>query len=230
MRCYEFMGERARALEHYEASSEVLLEELGTAPGPETRALYEELRRGEREGESTTAGSHFAAPPPEMSEARPNNLPLQLTPLVGREREVEEISERLRGEKARLLTLTGPGGTGKTRVALAAGAGLLEQFDDGVFFVALAAIQDPELVPSAIAGSLSVKESAEQPLMEAIKGYLRHKRLLLILDNFEQVLQVAPFVRGLVGTCPGLEVLVTSRIPLGALRGAGVPRASPDRT
>jgi class 3 adenylate cyclase len=153
-------------------------------------------------------------PPLRTIEASPNNLPLQPTPLVGREREVEEIAERLRSEEVRLLTLTGPGGTGKTRVALQAGADLLEEFDDGVFFVALAAITDPELVPSSIAGPLGVKESAEQSLVETLKSYLRHKHLLLVLDNFEQVLQGTPVVGELVGACPRIKILATSRIPL----------------
>jgi predicted ATPase len=97
-------------------------------------------------------------------EARPNNLPPQPTPLVSREREVEEIAERVRSGKARLLTLTtSPGGTGKTRVALAAGINLLEEFDDGIYFVALAAVQDPALVPSAIAGSLGVRRARSGP-------------------------------------------------------------------
>jgi predicted ATPase/class 3 adenylate cyclase len=147
-------------------------------------------------------------------EARPNNLPLQPTPLVGREREVEEISERLRSEEVRLLTLTGSGGVGKTRLALQVAADLLEQFKDGVFFVALATITDPELVPSTIAGPLGLKESAQQSLMETLKSYLREKDLLLILDNFEQVLEGAPVVGELVGACRKLQVLTTSRIPL----------------
>jgi predicted ATPase/class 3 adenylate cyclase len=153
-------------------------------------------------------------PPLRTLEGRPNNLPLQPTPLVGREREVSEIAERLGREEVRLLTLTGPGGTGKSRLALQAAADLLEEFDDGVFFVSLATITDPELVPSTIAGSLGLKEIAGQSLKETLEGYLRHKRLLLILDNFEQVLEGAPLVGELLGTCFELKVLATSRIPL----------------
>jgi len=144
----------------------------------------------------------------------PNNLPLQLTPLIGREREIDEVCRRLRSPEVRVLTLTGPGGAGKTRLALQTGADLLEEFEDGVFFVALAAIADPELVPSAIAGSLGLKESAGQPLEESLEAYLRKRKLLLILDNFEQVLEGAPVVGDLLGSCPELKVLVTSRIPL----------------
>jgi predicted ATPase/class 3 adenylate cyclase len=154
-------------------------------------------------------------PPLRTLEGRPNNLPLQPTPLVGREREVSEIAERLGREEVRLLTLTGPGGTGKSRLALQAAADLLEEFDDGVFFVSLATITDPELVPSAIAKPLGVKESPERSLEESLEAYLQQKRLLLILDNFEQVLEGAPLVGDLVSACPNLKVLATSRIPLG---------------
>jgi predicted ATPase/class 3 adenylate cyclase/Tfp pilus assembly protein PilF len=147
-------------------------------------------------------------------ERYPNNLPLQLTPLIGREREIDEVCKRLRSPEVRVLTLTGPGGTGKTRLALQTAADLLEEFEDGVFFVALAAIADPELVLSTIAGSLGIKESAEQALEESLEAYLQQKHLLLILDNFEQVLEGATPVGDLLGSCPKLKVLATSRIPL----------------
>ena len=215
MLSYARSGERGRAIEQYRSLLRVLREELGTAPGSETTALYEELRRGEASVEPAPAEAHHESPPRKTPAAKTNDLPLQPTPLVGRGREVGEVAERVRGGKARLLTLTGPGGVGKTRLAVAAGADLPEGFDDGVFFVALSAIHDPELVPSAIAASLGVKESAEQPLVETIKGYLHHKRLLLILDNFEQILEAVPVVKELVVTCPGLKILVTSRVPLG---------------
>jgi predicted ATPase len=113
-----------------------------------------------------------------------------------------------------LLTLTGPGGSGKTRLALQAGADLLEEFEDGAFFVALATITDPALVSSTIAGPLGVEESAEQPLMETLRSYLKEKHLLLVLDNFEQVLEGAADVGELLAVCPKLKVLATSRIPL----------------
>jgi predicted ATPase/Tfp pilus assembly protein PilF len=154
-------------------------------------------------------------PPLLTLDVHPNNLPSQPTPLVGREREVEEVAERVRSEEVRLLTLTGPGGTGKTRLGLQAAADLLEEFSDGVFFVALATITEPELVASTIARALGVKESAEQSLMESLENYLRDKRLLLVLDNFEQVLEGAPLVGELLGSCPKLKVLATSRIRLG---------------
>jgi predicted ATPase/class 3 adenylate cyclase/Tfp pilus assembly protein PilF len=153
-------------------------------------------------------------PPLRTLEGRPNNLPLQPTPLVGREHEVEEICRRLRSEEAHLLTLTGPGGTGKTCLALQVGADLFEEFDDGVFYVSLATVTDPDFVYSSLAVSLGVKEGAGQSLIEMLEGYLQQKHLLLILDNFEQVLEGATVVGDLLGSCPNLKVLATSRIPL----------------
>jgi predicted ATPase/class 3 adenylate cyclase len=173
-----------------------------------------DLSRPERVFQLVASGIPSEFPPLRTLESHPNNLPLQPTPLVGREREVGEVVKRLRSEEVRLLTLTGPGGVGKTRLALQGGADLLEDFEDGVFFVALATITDPQLVPSTIAGPLGVKESAQQSLMESLKSYLHHKHLLLVVDNFEQVLEGAPLVGELAGACPKLKVLTTSRTPL----------------
>jgi predicted ATPase/class 3 adenylate cyclase len=154
-------------------------------------------------------------PPLRTLEAYRNNLPLQPTPLIGREKEVSEVCDLLGGEATRLLTLTGPGGIGKTRVALQAAAVLLEDFTDGAFFVPLATLTEAELFFSAVAETLGVKETAEQPLDETLKDYLSERRLLLLLDNFEQVLEAAPSVTELLAGAPGLKVLATSRAPLG---------------
>jgi predicted ATPase/class 3 adenylate cyclase len=144
-----------------------------------------------------------------------NNLPLQPTPLIGREKEVGEVCDLLRGNETRLLTLTGPGGTGKTRVALQTAADLLDDFPDGIYFVPLATLTEAELFSSAVAETLGVREVGEQPLGETLKDYLHERRLLLLLDNFEQVLRAAPTVTELLGAAPGLKVLATSRAPLG---------------
>jgi predicted ATPase/class 3 adenylate cyclase len=173
-----------------------------------------DLFRPERVFQLLAPGLPSEFPPLRTLDAHGNNLPVQPTPLVGREREVSEVAERVRSEEARLITLTGPGGTGKTRLALQAAADLMDEFSDGVFFVALATITELELVASTIALALGVKESAEQSLMESLKNYLRDKRLLLVLDNFEQVLEGAPLVGELLVACPKLKVLATSRIPL----------------
>jgi NB-ARC domain len=153
-------------------------------------------------------------PPLRTLASRPNNLPMQPTPLVGREKEVEDVRVRLLAPEVCLLTLTGPGGTGKTRLALQAAADLLEEFEDGVFFVSLAALTDPTLVVSTVAKALGVRESVNQPLIEGIKVFLEDKRLLLVLDNFEQVLEAA-LLAGELLSAPRLKVLATSRIPLG---------------
>jgi predicted ATPase/class 3 adenylate cyclase len=150
-------------------------------------------------------------PPLKTLDARLNNLPTQPTPFIGREREVAEISDLLRRADVRLLTLTGTGGTGKTRLGLQSAADLIDEFEDGVFFVALAPISDPELVASTVAGALSVSESAERALIDTLEEELRNKELLIVLDNFEQVLDAAPLVGELLSSCPGLKVLVTSR-------------------
>ncbi len=148
-------------------------------------------------------------------EAYRNNLPLQPTPLVGREKEVSEVCTLLRGEATRLLTLTGPGGTGKTRLALQAAADLLEDFPDGTFFVPLATLTEAELFISAVAETLGVRETGEQALDETLKDYLHERRMLLLVDNFEQVLGAAPAVTELLAGAPGLKVLATSRASLG---------------
>jgi len=147
-------------------------------------------------------------------DARRNNLPAQPSALVGREREISEVCGRMREPGIRLLTLTGPGGTGKTRLGLQAAADLLDEHRDGVFFVALADINDTALVPTAMAGPLGVVESAELPLEDVLKEYLGRRELLLVLDNFEQVLDAVPLVGKLLSVCPKLKVLATSRATL----------------
>jgi predicted ATPase/class 3 adenylate cyclase len=187
--------------------------------GTELRSLGErrlkDLFRPERIFQLIAPDLPSSFPPLRTLDARLNNLPSQPTPLVGREKEVAEVCGLFRREGMRLLTLTGPGGTGKTRLGLQAAANLLEEFDDGTFFVSLAALTDPKLVASAIAAPLGVSEAADQPLEESIKEYLREKEVLLLLDNFEQVLEGAQLVGQLLAACPGPKVLATSRIPLG---------------
>jgi predicted ATPase/class 3 adenylate cyclase len=174
-----------------------------------------DLFRPERVFQITTPDLPSEFPPLRTLESLRNNLPLQPTPLVGREREVEEVCERLRQEDIRLLTLTGPGGTGKTRLALQAAADLLEDFEDGVFFVYLAATTDPDLFLTQVAGALGLQESGDVPLEDLLKEYLGRRELLLVLDNFEQLLSAVPLVGELLSAAPRLKGLATSRIPLG---------------
>jgi predicted ATPase/transcriptional regulator with XRE-family HTH domain/Tfp pilus assembly protein PilF len=140
-----------------------------------------------------------------------HNLPAPTTSLIGRERELTEVCSRFTHTDVRLLTFTGPGGIGKTRLALAMAVEIAQHFTDGVFFVSVAAVTDPLLVPSTIAQVLGVQETADQPLIEGLKSYVRRRKMLLILDNFEQVLPAAPIVSALLAAAPGLKVLITSR-------------------
>src|SRR5207253_3550987 len=134
----------------------------------------------------------------------PHTLPVQLTPFIGREREVAAVRERLLDPQTHLLTLTGPGGTGKTRLALQVAAEVLDAFPAGVYFVNLAPITDPDLVLPTIAQALGVRELGSQPLHETLHAFLQDKRLLLVLDNSEQVLEAAPVVADLLSACGGV--------------------------
>jgi predicted ATPase/class 3 adenylate cyclase len=147
-------------------------------------------------------------------EHHPNNLPLQPTPFLGRGREVTAVAALLLRPTVRCVTLTGPGGTGKTRLALQVAADLLDDFRDGVFFIPLAPLADPGLVLSAIGAALAIRDEGERPLSERLRDALATKHLLLVVDNFEHLTEAAPALGELLGTAPGLTVLATSRMPL----------------
>jgi predicted ATPase/class 3 adenylate cyclase len=150
-------------------------------------------------------------PPLKTLDARPNNLPAQTTPFIGREDAIRAVKEQLSNANVRLLSLSGVGGTGKTRLALQAAADMVDEFEHGVFFVPLAALSDPGLVLPTIAQAFGVREAAGRPLQVQIQDYLREKQILLVLDNFEQVIDAAPRVSDLLTAAPRLKVLVTSR-------------------
>lgn len=146
--------------------------------------------------------------------AKPSNLPLQTTPFIGRVREIDEVAKLILREEVRLVTLTGAGGTGKTRLSLQVGGTVLEHFERGVFFVNLASLTEPALVPPTIASTLKVRAVQEEEILTALVGYLQDRELLLVLDNFEHLLDAAETVHQLLVACPPLKILVTSRIPL----------------
>jgi predicted ATPase/DNA-binding CsgD family transcriptional regulator len=140
-----------------------------------------------------------------------SNLPIEPTPIIGRATEIERAVERLREQSVRLLTFTGPGGTGKTRLAIAVATVLRDDFRDGVFMVVLAPIREPGLVIATIAHSLEVMEEAGKPILETLQSFLRDRQILLLLDNFEQVEAAAPYIATLMKSAPKLKVLITSR-------------------
>ena len=145
----------------------------------------------------------------------PSNVPVPRNPLIGREEELALAQERLLRQGAGMITLIGPGGTGKSRLGLQIALNLLDHFRDGVYLVRLTPVRDPNLVILTIADTLGIRETNDtRSLLGKLKDYLRDKQMLLLLDNFEQVLEAAPNVAKLMEACPELRFLVTSRAPL----------------
>ncbi|NJC98400.1 MAG: NACHT domain-containing protein, partial [Anaerolineae bacterium] len=163
----------------------------------------------------------------------PNILPASLTSLLGREKETAVLRQLLRSPEVRLVTITGPGGVGKTSLALQVAHDVQDAFIDGVFFISLAAISDPTLIIPTIAHSLGVVESPKRLLLDNLKEFLRNKHALLLLDNFEQIMSATPLLSELLSACAGLRMLATSREAL-RLRGEQefplLPLALPDRS
>jgi predicted ATPase/class 3 adenylate cyclase len=168
------------------------------------------LDRPEHLFQVVVGGLPDSFPPPRSMQVLPNNLPAQATSFVGREHEIEEVKRLL--QKTRLLTLTGTGGTGKTRLSLEAGAQLIDEFPDGVWLVELAPISEPERVIEVTAAALSVHGEPDRPLREALLQFLGGKNLLLVLDNCEHVLRpAADLAFELLRQCPQVKILATSR-------------------
>jgi predicted ATPase/class 3 adenylate cyclase len=153
-------------------------------------------------------------PPLRTLELRANNLPVQPNRLIGRSQEIRELTDLLRGPETRLVTLTGPGGTGKTRVALEAAAELIDDFADGVFVAFLASVRDPDLVLQVVAQTLGLRQRTGEQLVQTLAAYLGERQILLLLDNFEHLLECAGETAELLATSPRLKMLITSREPL----------------
>ncbi len=199
MRACAWSGRRNLALAQYESCRRLLSTELGVEPVSETTALYDEIRAG------------HCAPPHSIASAQ---LPVPLTSFVGRGSEMNQVQRLL--ETARLLTLIGAGGCGKTRLALRVGAELAEEFPDGAWFIELAPHTDPALVPTVVADTLGIHEQAGRTHLELVIDYLRRKQLLLALDNCEHLLDAcARLAADVLRAAPGVQLLATSRAPIG---------------
>jgi predicted ATPase/DNA-binding SARP family transcriptional activator len=199
MRACAWSGRRNLALAQYETCRRLLKAELDVAPSSETTALYDEIRAG------------HCAPIYPIAAAQ---LPVPLTSFVGRGSEMNQVQRLL--ETTRLLTLIGTGGCGKTRLALQVAAELAEEFPDGACFIELAPHTDSALVPTVVAGALGIHEQAGRTHLELVIDYLRHKQLLLTLDNCEHVLEAcARLAADVLRAAPRVQLLATSRAPIG---------------
>ena len=202
-------GRQAEALEVYQATRRALVEELGIEPSQELQRLERQILNHDPD-----LAAPAAVLSPRTLAAERASLPPPRTSLIGREREIREVMDLLRRPEVRLVTLTGTGGTGKTRLAIQAAAGLFDDFEDGVVFVGLASLQDPDLVLTTAARALGVITASGETIAEDLGRHLRDRRLLLVLDNFEHVLAAAPSVAEIAAAAAGVTVLVTSRAPL----------------
>lgn len=200
MVCYSTLGDRTAALEQYEKCKQALGKELGIEPSSETLAVYESIK--------TKIGTGSTA-------ARLTNLPRPLTSFVGRHDQSQEIMRLLRGVQA-IVTLTGVGGSGKTRLAIQVGHQLVGEYADGIWWVDLAPLTDDSLVPPRLAHALGVQERTDQAWTETLLEFLRTKRMLLVIDNCEHLIAAcAPLIETIAMQCPRVQILATSREALG---------------
>jgi len=213
--------EKNLRLPNLEVIATIFVAALGLQEEPQQALRLVELAalaRGEKPPTALTIQRQVRQLVVEEIHAAPGQLPIPPTSLVGRERDLDLISKRIAGHSGRLFTLTGPPGVGKTRLALALASGLQALYADGAYFVPLAALQDAAQLPTLLVTTLGLTDQATKPPPTRLIEFLRHKELLLVLDNFEQISPAATFVAELLAACGGLHILVTSRSAL-KLRG-----------
>ena len=202
MEVYIQAGQHSAALKQYQTCEQILRKELDLDPQPETRALYKKIRKGDVKPVEVKEQTGTVTPE--------HNLPAQLSMFIGRDKEQDEIIHLI--AKNRLVTLAGVGGIGKTRLALQVGERLLNDYRNGVWFVALESLSDPAMVPQTVASVFDIREGSDRPVIEILINVLRKKTTLLIFDNCEHLLDAcAQLIRSLLTNCPNLKVLATSR-------------------
>ena len=209
MRLLALSGERSAALMQFTRCRKTLKRELGVPPSPETRVLYERIKTGDLDARQ---------PAP-----LPTNLPPEMTPFVGREPELHALTGYLSDPDIRLLTLVGPGGVGKTRLALQAAAGELHHFAQGVYWVPLSGVRTVQGIPLAIADALRFSFQGRAEPLDQLINYLREKEILLVLDSFEHLLEGVDTCLQILRRAPGVVMLVTSRQRLGVQAEQIVP-------
>jgi predicted ATPase/DNA-binding SARP family transcriptional activator len=214
MRSYALSGRRREALRQYERLREAFSRELGTEPEAATVRLHEEIWAGTLRPDRSLAAAVIPSEDLPLAGGK-HNLPLARTSFIGRERERLEVKRLL--AMTRLLTLTGVGGSGKTRLAIELARDLAGAYPDGAWLVELASLSDPALVPQAVARALGVREQPGRQLTETLEDALRGRKMFLVLDNCEHLIEaVVRLVDVLLDSCPHLRVLATSRETLGA--------------
>lgn len=195
-----YQGRRDAAIAQYHVCRRVLLENIGEEPAEETTELYRKIREGTLEIS--------------RRQELPDNLPANIPPTFGRQEDAARIETLLEEPDCHLITLAGPGGVGKTHLALQVARNMADEFRDGTFFVSLSPVRDPPLVPNTIARTLGIEASPGHSVLESLSARLRDKEMFLVLDNFEHLMPSAPLVADLLSSSPHLRMLVTSRARL----------------
>ena len=206
MEVYLQAGQKNAALKQYQVCEQILRKELNLDPQPETRELYKKIRKGEAKPAPVETRPEVRVPQ--------HNLPHQLSTFIGREKEQNEIIHLI--EKKRLVTLVGAGGIGKTSLSLQIARKLLNDFPNGVWFIALDSLSDPALITQTVAAAFNIRESADRPLLETLTESLHKRTALLLFNNCEHLLEAcASLITALLSSCPNIKVLATSREALG---------------
>lgn len=218
MQLYGWSGQQGLALRQFEQCTALLANELGISPSAETVGLMGAIQAGQttaRTDHPHAADSHLQQARVEnvwrRAETPWHNLPVRLPVLIGRDHDLQALQEMLQRNDVNLVTLLGPGGVGKTQLSLRIASTLLNHFADGVFIISLAALREPKLVISALAQTWNLQPQNNRPLVESVQRYLRDKQMLLILDNFDHLMEAAPLVSELLANCSYLRIVVTSR-------------------